>query len=238
MSDQVNGIILREDFKTAVKIFQNAFNPRFSAPGQLNPKYDPNWDPITAFKLTQSELRLEQPLVANTSTFLFPVLSNIQNQAQQFPSEIRLNLQDSFVPTRLAVYVALPSSATATNFLLYNSFNPTVFANAVAENGFFNGQLKLMINNSQYINGWGLVRHKTVNQTQQVVTPLVATDVEQQFDGANDGMYPVQPFVLLLGSQNIQLTIQLPAALTAVDANARIVLRWEGILAQNSTVVN
>jgi hypothetical protein len=238
MSDQVNGIVLREDFKAAAKIFNNAFNPMYLSPGVKNPKYDANWDAVTAFKLTQSELRLEQPLVANTSTFLFPVLSNIQNQAQQFPSEIRLNLQDSFVPTRLGVYVALPSSATAINFILYTSFNPTVFANAVAENAFYNGQLKLMINNSQYINGWGLARHKWIGQTQQVVSPLVATDVQEEFDGANSGMYPVQPFVLLLGSQNIQLTIQLPAAITAVDANARIVLRFEGVLAQNSTVVN
>ena len=59
-----------------------------------------------------------------------------------------------------------------------------------------------------------------------------------QQDGANDGLYPVQPFVLLLGSQNIQLSIQLPAPITTVDANARVVLRFEGVLAQNSTVVN
>jgi hypothetical protein len=237
-SAQVNGIVLREDFKAAAKIFNNAFNPMFLSSGASNPQYSKDWDAVTAFKLTQSSLRLEQPLVANSSTFNFPVLNNIQNQGTQFPSEIRLTLQDSFVPTRLGVFVALPSGAAVANFPLFTSFNPTVFANAVAENGFYNGQLKLMINNSQYINGWGLQKHKVVNQTQEIVTPLVPGSVEQQVDGANDGYYPMQPFVLLLGSQNIQLSIQLPVPLTAADANARIVLIFEGVLAQNSTVVN
>lgn len=246
-SAQVNGIVLREDFKLANKIFNNAFNPSsvisMGANGKPafipNPKFDATWDAVSAFKLTQSELRLEQPLVAGATVINFPVLSNIQNQAQQFPSEIRLNLQDSFVPTRLGVYVALPSSAADASFVLYTYFNPTVFAaHAAAEETFYNGQLKLMINNSQYINGWGLKRHRVSNQTQQLVAPIApAANVDQQ-DGANDGLYPVQPFVLLLGSQNIQLSIQLPAPIAAVDANARVVLRFEGVLAQNSTVVN
>ena len=245
-SAQVNGIVLREDFKLANKIFNNAFNPSsvisMGANGKPafmpNPKFDPTWDAVSAFKLTQSELRLEQPLVAGATVINFPVLSNIQNQAQQYPSEIRLNLQDSFVPTRLGVYVALPTSAADASFVLYTYFNPTVFANVVGEQTFYNGQLKLMINNSQYINGWGLQRHRTVNQTQQIAKPLAAAVLTDQQDGANDGLYPVQPFVLLLGSQNIQLSIQLPAPIAAVDANARVVLRFEGVLAQNSTVVN
>jgi hypothetical protein len=233
----MNGIVAREDFKIASKIFMNAFNPRKLASGADNPKFDPNWDPVSAFKLTQSELRLEQPLVTTAAQYTFPVLSNIQNQAQQFPSEIRLNLQDSFVPVRLGVYVALPSSTSSTAFSLHTYFNSEVFASYAAEEALYNGQLKLMINNQQYINGWGLVRHRKVNQTQQVAAAAVGALIDQ-FDGSEDGMYPIQPFVLLLGSQNIQLNIVLPNALTAVDAGARLILRFEGVLAQNSTVVN
>lgn len=234
----LNGIVAREDFRIAAKIFSNAFNPKTLANGQPNTKYDPNWDPVSAFKLTQSELRLEQPFVSTSALYTFPVLSNIQNQAQQFPSEIRLNLQDSFVPTRLGVYVALTTGTSDSTFKLLTYFNPTVFVNSIAMEGFYNGQMKLMINNNQYINGWGLTRHRKVNQTQQTVTPIATGVVETQFDGSEDGIYPIQPFVLLLGSQNIQLNIQLPNALTAVDANSRVILRFEGVLAQNSTVVN
>lgn len=233
----INGIVAREDFKLASRIFMNAFNPSKLSNGQPNPKFDPNWDPVSAFKLTQSELRLEQPLVTTSASYLFPVLSNIQNQAQQFPSEIRLNLQDSFVPTRLQMTVALPASTTSTTFSLHTYFNSEVFASYVAEEALYNGQLKLMINNVQYINGWGLQRHRKVNQTQQVAAAAVGALVDQ-IDGSEDGFYPMQPFVLLLGSQNIQLSLLLPNALTAVDAGARVILRFEGVLAQNSTVVN
>ena len=243
MGYQVNGGVLREDFKTAVKIFNNAFNPRTIVQnGQTvnNPKFDPEWDAVSAFKLTQSVLRLEQPFVNSSATYNFPVLSNIQNQAQQYPSEIRLNLQDSFVPTRLGVYVALPSGAADTTFPLFTYFNPSVFgaADAIAMTGLYNGQLKLMINNVQYINGWGLYKHQVINQTQQLVAAKTAGDAVEQIDGSSDGMYPMQPFTLLLGSQNIQLSIQLPNALSAVTANSRLVLIFEGVLAQNSTVVN
>jgi hypothetical protein len=233
----MNGIVAREDFKIASKIFSNAFNPQKLSNGQPNMKFDPNWDPVSAFALTQSELRLEQPLVTTSAIYNFPVLSNIQNQAQQYPSEIRLNLQDSFVPVRLGVYVALPASNTSTAFSLHTYFNSEVFASYVAEEALYNGQMKLMINNKQYINGWGLIRHRKVNQTQQVAAAAVGALIDQ-FDGTEDGLYPMQPFVLLLGSSNIQLQVVLPNAITAVDAGARLVLRFEGVLAQNSTVVN
>jgi hypothetical protein len=83
MGSQITGIVLREDYKLACKIFANAFNPMKianpnKAPGQptyvANPNYDPNWDPTSAFKLTQSEIRLEQPLVANNALYNFPIL--------------------------------------------------------------------------------------------------------------------------------------------------------------------
>lgn len=230
MSSQVNGIVLREDFRTAVKIFNNAFNPN----------NQPNWDATSAFQLTQSIIRLEQPFVTTSTLYKFPILSNIQNQAQQYPTETRLNLQDSFVPTRLGVYVAPASSAADTTFPLFTTFNPTVFgaADSIAMTAFYNGYMDISINNKLYITKWGLSKHRNVNQTQQTVSPLVAGDLEQQFDGSVDGTYPMQPFLLLLGSQNINISITLPAALTAVTANSRIVLIFEGVLAQNSTVVN
>ena len=248
MSDQVNGVVLREDFKVAKKIFDNAFNP-VQVIGTLpngkkgwvaNTNYDPTWDSVSAFSLTQSTIRLEQPIVSTSANYLFPILSNIQNQAQQFPSEIRLNLQDSFVPTRIGVYVGLPSGTADTTFPLFTYFNPIIFgvADAAAMEAFYNGQLKIMINNKQFVNGYGLYKHRRVPQTQQTATPLAAAVNVTEFDGSVDGTYPMQPFTLLLGSQNIQISIQLPNAITAFTANSRIILIFEGVLAQNSTVVN
>ena len=247
MGDQVNGIVLREDFKTAKKIFDNAFNPQqivSNVGGKnvwiANPNYDPTWNSVDAFKLTQSVIRLEQPIVTSSALYTFPILSNVQNQAQQFPSEIRLNLQDSFVPTRVGVYVALPSGVNDTTFPLFTYFNPSVFgaADAIAMTALYNGQLKMMVNYQQFLNGWGLYKHQVINQTQQLVAAKTAGDAVEQIDGASDGMYPMQPFNLMIGSQNIVINIQLPNAITAATANSRIVLIFEGVLAQNSTVVN
>jgi hypothetical protein len=226
----------RLDFEQAVKIFQGAFNPK-KISGQPNPNFNPDWDPVTAFKLTQATLRLEQPLSATTTQYLFPVLNNIQNQGAPFNTEVRLPQQDSFVPTHLGIYLGLPSSSTDASFKLITWASPFVFTNAATMQTIYNGQLKLMINNVQYIVNWDLWRHWKTTQTQQTAA-FGAGSPEDQFDGSEDALYPMQPFVLLIGSQNIQLTITLPAAPSAVDANSRLIVLVRGIQAQNSTVVS
>jgi hypothetical protein len=237
---KTNGVILREDFKQAVKIFSNAFNPVNLAPGEPNPKYDKDFDVVTAFKITESELRLEQPLVTNSATYYFPVLNNINNQGSPYNTEIRLNMQDSFVITRVGIYVAFPSSATDTTFKLFGYFNPFIFgANYAAMEAFYNGAMQININNTNYLQQWGLQRHRKVNQTQQTAA-LASGFPEDQQDGCDDTIYPMQPFIFFTGSSNLKLYINLPAAITSIASapTSRIVIRLEGLLAQNSTVVN
>ena len=233
----MRGIEAREDFNTAVQIFGNAFNPQHLANGQMNPNFNPYFDPVSAFRLSQSALRLEQPTVTSSATYLFPVLTNIQNQAQAFNTEIRLNIQDSFVPTHVGFFLALPSSGTDTTFKLMTYPNPAVLTNFLQMQAYYNGTMSIMINNVQYTQKWDLWRHWQTNQTQQTAA-LGASSPEDQFMGSDDGFYPMQPFILLIGSQNIQVNIQLPVSPTAVDANSRLVIMFRGILAQNSTVVN
>ena len=233
----MNSIAARDDFNTAVQIFNNSFNPMFLSNGQANPNFNPSFDAVSAFRLSQSVLRLEQPQNNNSTQYLFPVLTNIQNQAQAFNTEIRLNIQDSFVPTHVGFFLAFPASTVDTTFKLLTYPNPVISANPVQEQAFYNGTMSIMINNVQYTQKWDLWRHWQTNQTQQTA-PLGAGSPEDQFCGADDGFYPMQPFILLIGSQNIVVNINLPAPPTAVDANSRLVLMFRGILAQNSTVVN
>jgi hypothetical protein len=233
----MNSIAAREDFNVAAQIFNNAFNPMLLSNGMPNPNYNPAFDSVSAFRLSQSVLRLEQPQVSTSTQYLFPVLSNIQNQAAAFNTEIRLNIQDSFVPTHVGFFPVLPGSSTDTTFKLLTYPNPAIFTNATQMQAFYNGSMSIMINNVQYTQKWDLWRHWQTNQTQQT-TALGANSPEDQFMGSDDGFYPMQPFILLIGSQNIQVNINLPVAPTAVDANSRLVLMFRGILAQNSTVVN
>ena len=54
-----NGISAREDFNNSVRIFENVFAPFMKAGENV----------VDKFKLTQSAIRLEQPLAANSTLY-------------------------------------------------------------------------------------------------------------------------------------------------------------------------
>jgi hypothetical protein len=219
MGSVYNGLIARDDYEFAKNIFvdQAGFNP----------------DNI---RLTSADIRLEQALVASQNSYTFPVLINIQNASQPFPTEVRLQQQDSLCVTQLGIFLAPATSATDATFRLETYANPAVFTNATQLNSLYqNGRLQLTLDNDVWIKQWGLYRHYHVPETQQTTTPGAGSPVDQ-LDGLEDGFYPMQPFVILKGTQDIQLTINLPlAAPTAVDAFSRIVIIMRGFLAQSST---
>ena len=94
-----------------------------------------------------------------------------------------------------------------------------------------------MVNNVQYTKNWDLLRHFKINQTQQTAAFAANSPIDQT-DLSPDGWYPMQPFIMMIGAQNIIITVTVPKAHTTVDANARIILMFRGVLAQQSTVVN
>lgn len=223
-----NAIAARMDFEQAVKIFDRAFNPLGKASQSV----------VDLFRMTQSELRLEQPLTTTNNLLTFPILNNIQNQSGgQFNTEIRLAQQDSFVPTRVGIFFGLPSSSTDTSFKLYPYPSPFIFTNAAAMEAYYSGVMNITINNDKYVKNWLLMRHRKANQTQQTSAYGAGSPLDQM-DMDDDGFVPMQPYCLFIGSQDIQIQHALPLAPSAVDANTRIVIRWQGVIAQNSTVVN
>lgn len=231
----MNGILARANFENAVKLFYNAFNR--NPDGSI---INPSWNPIEAFKLTQSTLRMEQPIVNNTTVYQFPVLVNVNNGSQQqFNTEIRLNMQDTFVPTEIHIGVAKPSGTDASDFKILTYEAPATFSAAASQAllNLWNGTLEIKVNKDVKLTNWDLDRHYFAPQTQQTAAPGAGSPIDQ-INGADDGWYPMEPYVLLIGSQGIQTTITLPNAISTVDANSRIVVRMRGVLAQNSTVVS
>lgn len=232
----MNSIAARGNFERAVQIFYNAFNRLPNG----NVK-DPFFDPITAFKLTQSTIRVEQLLLNNSTQYNFAVLNNINNgNNQSFNTEIRLNQQDTFVPTEIFIGVGLPSGTTDTTWKPLTYENPALFTAAASDslltlwNG---GMMQITVNKDVKTVNWDLMRHYYAPQTQQT-GPVGLGSPTNQVCGADDGWYPMEPYVLLIGSQGIQIQINLPVALGTVDANSRLVLMMRGVLAQNSTVVS
>lgn len=222
-----NGIGAREDFNQACRLFQAAF-PNMTMDQILRD-----------FKLTGSDLRLEQPTVANSNQYLFPVMVNIAstNVANgSFNTEIRLNMQDIFLPMYIGFFLANPTSATDTTFNDFTYINQVAFPASPAQmNSFYNGTLNISVNNTQYIKGWMLKRHRMVPQTQQTAAFGPGSPGNDQISGTDDGFYPLQPYVLISGNSNMQVTVNLPVGPTAVDAFSRLVLVFRGLLAQNCT---
>lgn len=190
---------------------------------------------VNTFKLTQSYIRLEQPLAAGPTIFNFPLLAN---QGNPFNTEVRLNLQDSFVISQIGIFVAGPTSTTDAAFKLYAYPNFFLFAaNAAPMQVLYNGKLSISVNNNVILPAWDIQRHWVTNQVQQNAA-IAAAVFQDEYNGSEDGYYSCEPNLVLVGSKNYQISIQIPAGIASVLANSRVAVVFRGILAQNSTVVS
>lgn len=183
--------------------------------------------------LSQSFLRLEQPLVVNKTSFRFPILVNdgaVRN------TEKRLNLQDAFYMSTLNIYLCKAPSATSSAMLLDTYPNPVIFATsgeAVALETFYNGVWSLNVNNTVIVPGFDLMSFRQARQTQ--LTGADDSPIDQ-FDGTDNVI--IQPNPIFSGQRKNYFQIDLPDAVAVVDANVYMVVIMRGVLAQNVTVVS
>jgi len=192
--------------------------------------------------LSQSYIRSEIAMSTSTTSYHVPVLINDTQNGASFPTENRLNLQDAFVISSIGVFVSVPAASTTTAFPLYTYPNKIAFSTtgaATALYNLYNGQLQFIVNNRQIIPSWDLYRHLDVPQTQEGTATGTTNTAIDQNDGGEFGYYPCEPNVVLVGSKNNQLNLQLPSAISVLQAstNARIVVIFRGIMAQNVTPV-
>lgn len=200
---------------------------------------------IAAAKLTQSFLRLENQLIVGKTQFAFPVLNNQNNfSGTIFPTEQRLNQQDSFVAAMWGVFLSNPSANTAVGratAILHTYPNPTAFptaGTAAAAETIYNSYFQLSVNNDIILPAWDASRHRLVPQTQDGVGVTAQTVFpEDQIDLGSDGFFPVEPNLVFIGSKNSVLTLIMPAALAAVETVETISVIYRGVLAQNSTII-
>jgi hypothetical protein len=185
--------------------------------------------------LSQSYLRLEQPLTATGSQFQFPILINqTGSNVAVRPTEQRLSLQDGFYVSGINVYLTVAASATDAKFQLFTAPLALPFVTGAANlYTFYNGNFTLQINQVNIITGYPLYRFVQVPQTQ--LTAATNSPITQ-FDGTQDAV--LEPNILLLGSNNSVLTVNLPAAIGTIDANTYAIIVLNGVKAQNiSTLV-
>lgn len=241
--NNTNNLSARESYIQAKKMFFRSFRDKFDS-GAQGDRDCAGF--VESLKLSQSEIRLEVQLSATQNIFVFGVTPNQANTNNtQFNTERRLPLQDSICVNEYAIYVGLPpgdgATPTNTNWLLRSYGNTQDFTAASAlsiDSTFYShGWFVMKCNNDVIMPYRGLVNHWYKPQTQQTAA-LGAASPGDQFCGAEDGAITDEPNIVIIGSKNYVPQIELPTAMTSVDAGTRAVLILKGVYAQNSTVVS
>lgn len=193
--------------------------------------------------LSQSYLRTELTLSTTKTLYQFPILVNDNSQGTITNTSNLLQLQDGFYVSSIGLFFAKPSSSTDASFQLCTYPNSQVFSAANTASSlynFYNGSLSLTINNRQVVPSYDLYRHYSVPMQQQVAAPYYSANTanfRDEQDGGESGFYPIEPGWVLVGSKQNILQVTLPQALTAVEANSRVIIILRGHLGQNITSV-
>lgn len=190
--------------------------------------------------LSQSYIRSEVAMSTSTTSYQIPILVNSTGANTNYATNQLLQLQDAFVVSSIGVFVAIPAASTTTAFPLYTYPNASAFTTsgaATALYNLYNGKLSVVVNNRQIVPAMDLYRYLYVPQTQQGAA-ATATTIDQN-DATEFGYYPVEPNIVLVGSKNNVITLDLPGAISTLQAGVapRIVVIMRGILAQNATSV-
>ncbi len=192
--------------------------------------------------LTDSTLRLEQQLLTTKTQYQFAVLTNNNGPSNTlFPTEVRLNQQDSFISYALSFFLGEPSAAGDCTFIDYTYPSPTVFqtvGEAAALGTIYKSYMKVTINNVVKIPTLHMGRFWFVPVTQKVAAAANQNGIGNDArDGSTDGSMMLTGLLTFIGSKNNLIEFFMPAALAAIGANTRMIQEWRGLLAQNSTII-
>lgn len=194
-------------------------------------------------KLTSGTLRTEVAANTTQAAYKFPVVINNSTPSAVFNTMVLLPLQDWFIVEQIGVFAAKTLGATDATFALNSFPDAAVFTTAntaVSLYCLYNGNMSLIIDNNVVVNQWDIQRHLLV-PTQQTAAAAYYTgstiNYKSEQDGSTSGFYPCEPLLVFNGAANIDFSINMPAAFTAVESNQRIVVILRGIRVQNVTGV-
>jgi len=193
--------------------------------------------------LTPSFLRSEVLLTTSSAAYHVPVLVNDNQNGTPTVREQRLALQDLFIVSSIQVLLT-SGSATTGSAKSYTYPNLTAFPTGAAQlYNVYNGYFNIQVNNQNVLPKWSLLQHLDIPQAQQNTNFNVASatsPAQYTIDQVSMDQYALQvcePNIVLNGASNINASIILPAAPSAIDSNTYVATLWYGILAQNCTSV-
>ena len=193
--------------------------------------------------LTPSFLRSEVLLSTSAASYHVPVLVNDNQNGTPTVREQRLALQDLFIVSSIQILLTSGSSTTG-SAKSYTYPNLTAFPTGAAQlYNVYNGYFNIQVNNQNVLPKWSLLQHLDIPQQQQNTNFNVASvtsPAQFAIDQVSMDTYAWQvcePNIVLNGASNINASIVLPAAPSAIDSNTYVATLWYGILAQNCTSV-
>jgi hypothetical protein len=193
--------------------------------------------------LTPSFLRSEVLLTTSAASYHVPVLVNDNQNGTPTVREQRLALQDLFIVSSIQFLLTSGSSTTG-SAKSYTYPNLTAFPTGAAQlYNVYNGYFNIQVNNQNVLPKWSMLQHLDIPQQQQNTNFNVASvtsPAQFAIDQVSMDQYALQvcePNIVLNGASNINASIVLPAAPSAIDSNTYVATLWYGILAQNCTSV-
>ena len=173
-------------------------------------------------RLTQSSLFLRKPIDATKTVYNFDVLEN-QTQSLQ-ADEIRLNINDEFITTQMGLY--LTGTIATREGAVTQLGGLRLFTNVLEQQNivqasnlipFYDGDLKIAVNNIVYMEKWDTRKHYNSTRTQLGSSSAVTTINNASWDSnvfSKDGMFSVEPMITLSGAKKNDITLRLPSAIS------------------------
>ena len=198
-------------------------------------------NPVT----TASDLKSLVPVVTGKTTYTFPII--VGEDTNNYPEGILLNRADAFTAIEMGLFIGKKSSTSDTTYDLYSYPNSVEFGSeADAFKTLFNhGQVNATINNVQYLQNFSTERFRTVGTSQAglgagavATTGAIVSTLTDEFNSGY-GFAPIVPTLQLSGTSKIDITVNLPAGLTAAGSGSYvIVLCLRGFLSLGASNLN
>jgi hypothetical protein len=192
---------------------------------------------------TPSTLRLIQNVVANRTTYTFPVLEG--DSSVTLAEQILLNRADAFTATSVGIFIGgLTDAGAATSAGSYQLINyqSEALTAAGVTNGmalFANSYLNISVNNVAYLQNFDLYRcyNAPVIQTGNLFATGGDTTAQNSVSGTTTGFTSLVPSLQLSGTAKIDISIQLPTSLAITNA-CQINLIFRGFLSLGASNLN
>ena len=192
---------------------------------------------------TPSTLRLIQNVVANRTTYTFPVLEGDSNVT--LAEQRLLNRADAFTATSVGVFIGgLTDAGAATSAGSYQlfGFQSEALTTAGVTNAnalFTNGYLNISVNNVAYLQNFDLYRcyNAPIVQTGNIFATGGDVTGQNSVDGSSSGFTSLVPTLQLSGTAKIDITISLPTSLLVTNA-CQINLIFRGFLSLGASNLN